>query len=512
VKDNTIKSFDIRKYYKMLMRRKYIITIPFIIIVTLSVLYALHQKPMYESSITILVGKPKFNSSNLDRVAPSLHSTEQLDILRRELLGQKNLSKLINKVNLTNNNIIKNKAKAIQSVYPDLNFDEIAEKLLIEQLKKQIQVTTTRNNFITIKAKGDDRDKVYMLVKTLSEIFMNQILEGEFENIKQIIDFSAQQLEIYENKIKNSEAQLKQFEQLLADNSAEGSTISSRVELKQYNSMLNIIDGEIVQKRNELNLIDSKLNEKGSNYKFPVNKTLKNLESQYIMTGEELLKNVIQFSLRDVNVVRVNEKIGMLRRQMIGQIRDIARSELVIENDGLYQLVVLNEMTKRDLGLLKKKRSGLSNLIEKYKVKIAQQPFQEGRIAKLKREIDTNREIYNTFLRQSQGSFITEALQKREANFKFKILEPAIRPMERSNSRKKVVFIGGFLALIVSFGILSLFELLDNSFTDVDEIISYLQLPVLGTIPKITYLTKSRINVAIPFIIVIFTIIMIIFI
>ena len=84
--------------------------------------------------------------------------------------------------------------------------------------------------------------------------------------------------------------------------------------------------------------------------------------------------------------------------------------------------------------------------------------------------------------------------------------------MERSNSRKKTVFIGGFLALMVSFGILSLFELLDNSFTDVDEIISYLQLPVLGTIPKINYLNKSRINVAIPFIIVIFAIMMIIFI
>ena len=71
--------------------------------------------------------------------------------------------------------------------------------------------------------------------------------------------------------------------------------------------------------------------------------------------------------------------------------------------------------------------------------------------------------------------------------------------MERANSRKRIVIIGGFLAVIISLALFSIVELLDDSFTDIDEIENYLQLSVLGSIPKLNYLTKSRIKIALYF-------------
>jgi len=482
---------DVRKYYRKVIRRKYLIILPFIVIVSFSFYTAIHQKPLYESSTTILVAERRVASNNLGRLVQRVEQDIRLDILMNVILSPTNLNRLVRKVNLIADDKLIKKAKIIQSKYPDLLYDDIIEKLLLEELKKQITIST-RKNFLKITVEGKNRENVYLIAKTLAELSMDHILENEYESIKQSIEFSTQQLQVYEKKLRDSEIKLESYQQELAVNPDKNSPISFSSELKQLNSMLSSLKGEIAQKRNELNEMDSKLKEKDLDYNFPISKNLSNLESQYIMTGKRLLKDEIQFSLNDPNVVKQNQQIDWLRRQMIAEIRDIVSSHLTINDDEIIQLIVLKEMAKRDLELLKGEKYGLLNLIKKQEDEAAQKPIQEAKLAKLKRDVETNREIYDAFLKQSQGSFIGEALQRREAAFKFEIIEPANKPMERANSRIKIVIIGGFIALIVGFALFSIVEFLDNSFMDIDEIENYLQLSVLGAIPKLNYLNKSR--------------------
>lgn len=506
--DNINKKRYFRKYYRNLIRRKYIIMLPFITILSLSILYAFYQKPLYESSTTILIGKPKLMSEKLSRIATQIDGIETFDNLKREMLSHKNLIEIIKKLNLKENDKVRSNAKAIQLEYPDLSLEKIMEKLLIEKLKKQINVISRGKNSVTITAKGDDRDYVYSLVKTVSELFMNQIIEYEYESINQLAEFNIGQLKIYDDKLKESEAKLKQYEQLLNINPKESSSTSSKPKLEQYNSMLYSLEEEITQKRAELNEIDLKLEEKGYNSNFPTSRNLINLASQYITTGKKLSNDMNQFRLTNVDDLWLDEKISVLRQQLIGEIRNIARSKLSIKDEKIFQLVVLKEIMKRDFDVLKKISYKIIQLIEKYKDEIAQKQEQEVKIAKLRREVAVTRNIYNTFLEQSQGLFIGEELQRLQESYKFKIIEPASKPIERANSRKKTVFIGCFLAALVSFALFSLFEYLDDSFTDLDEIEKYLQLPVIGTVSKLNYFAnfnnKIILYLAIPTIIIIF--------
>jgi len=496
---NDNQKLDIHKYYRMIKKRKYILLIPFVLIVSYSIKYAITQEPLYESSTTILVAQRKLMSDNLGRLVQRVDQNMQLTILARVILSAENLDRLIKKVNLEPDDKLKSKAAAIKTKYPDLKIGQIEKKLLFENLTKRIKITTIRKSFLKITVEGKSRDKVYLIAKTLAELSMARILEGEYESIKQSIEFSTQQLKIYEEKLRDSEEKLEKFQQTLAIRPEKNSPKSFKSGLEHYNSMLSSLKGEIVQKRNEINEVDSRLKEKGFNSKFPASKNFRNFGSQYIKTSERLLKNEIQFSADDPNVIKLNKQIGILRRQMITEIRTIANSQMAIKDDELIPFIVLKEMAKIDIGLLKKKRYELTKLIKEYKTEVAQKPIQEATLAKLQREVETNREIYDAFLKQSQGSYIGEALQKREAAFKFEIIEAAYKPMERSNSKKKIVIICGFFAVIVSFALFSIVEFLDNSFTDIKEIENYLQISVLGAIPKLEYLKKSRKKIALYF-------------
>ena len=63
------------------------------------------------------------------------------------------------------------------------------------------------------------------------------------------------------DKLKYSEAKLKQFEQELANHLSNGSSVSFKAELEKYNSLLNSIQEEITEKKNEEKKIMSKLKE-----------------------------------------------------------------------------------------------------------------------------------------------------------------------------------------------------------------------------------------------------------
>jgi polysaccharide biosynthesis transport protein len=492
--DNNKNNFDVRKYYNKILRRKYIIIIPFILITILSVVFALHQKPLYQTSTTIMVGEPKLMTEKLDRIALNVDQAVKLRIIKRVLLSQNNLIELINKLDLKNNTKLRSKALAIQYEYPNISLERIMEKLLIDGLKKQLKITTSQNNFITISAKSEDQDKVYQLVKTVSELFMDQVIENDHERLRQLIDFNAQQLRIYENKLRDSETKLGRYEQSLITNSSDGTSVTSNKLMKKFRSLQSIIEEDIDQKRNELSGLESNLNIKKYKYFLPVSVSLRALESQYDGLGQKILSELIQSSLTALNVTDSNEEVDVLRQRISKEIRDIVGSTLNIDDDEIYRLVILTEMTKRDLDMLNKKNNRLTDLINSQQNEIAQNPVHEGKLAKLKREVETNKEIYNTFLKESQGSYIGQALQKREAGYKFKIIEPAIRPMERVNSRKKAVIIGVLLGALIGIGLFSVIEILDTSFSEVDEIEDFLQLPVIGTVPKINYLKKSQLT------------------
>jgi capsular polysaccharide biosynthesis protein len=89
-------------------------------------------------------------------------------------------------------------------------------------------------------------------------------------------------------------------------------------------------------------------------------------------------------------------------------------------------------------------------------------------------------------LQQTQGSEIEQALQRTMAELKFKIVEPVIKHINPVKpNRIRMMLMAVVAGIVIGGGLIFLLEYIDHSFKNVEDVEKYLNLPVLGTIPKI---------------------------
>ncbi len=116
----------------------------------------------------------------------------------------------------------------------------------------------------------------------------------------------------------------------------------------------------------------------------------------------------------------------------------------------------------------------------------------------------------------SQNAAINQSAKKVEAEAKYTIIKPASLPLTLdSPKRLKILGMGIALGLAIGFGAIMLVELLDNSFKKVEDVAEYLNLQVIGTIPRMdlpfSASSKKRMPLAIGFSISFLLVLLIIF-
>lgn len=98
----------------------------------------------------------------------------------------------------------------------------------------------------------------------------------------------------------------------------------------------------------------------------------------------------------------------------------------------------------------------------------------------LKREADTDREMYQSILTRLKETDITSSLTKTPYRV---VEEPLINPNPVRPNRNKTLATAGFLGLFLGLGLILLFDYLDSSIRTVDEAEKILELGVLSAVP-----------------------------
>lgn len=126
-------------------------------------------------------------------------------------------------------------------------------------------------------------------------------------------------------------------------------------------------------------------------------------------------------------------------------------------------------------------------------------PKQEQELVRLTRDTKVNGEIYTMLLKRLETARITQQLESSENKTKFRIVEPARLPLRPIKpDRKKIFFLGFLLSGMAGLGCIYLVEYTDQSFKGTEDLKSFFNLPVLGSISKIVTeedLRKRRVNV-----------------
>lgn len=498
---------DLREYLSVLRRRKVYIIIPLMIIPLLAFVMGYFMPPIYKSSVTLLIGESKVIPPSVERQLDGGRSFARETVLERQealysqVTSTKYLRRLIAVLDMPIPSEIRGIAANAKSIYPEISESEFAETIMADGLRNDVQIGLSSTNLLRIEFSASSPIQAQKRAKALADIFIEESLAQELAGVRSNIAFSEEQLELYREKLRIAENNLKNFRQQLIVSNVEEDT--SGLNLQQMASAAEAIDIEISaleEKQHEYRglLINEGLNVGG--IVFPAEL---NTEKNRLLSNIEKLTDLLtRFSWKDPRVLSLNEEAKNMLTDLNSRIRTYVqnsysdRSASVIETIGKY---IMGELA---IEFNSAKRKTLDQSIAAIKSRLSDNPDSEVTMDRLQSEVDNYKTLYELFVKHSQFAAIDQSARKVEAEAKFVIIKPASMPLgPQSPDKRKLFLMGIVIGLILGGSTIILLEILDSSFGKVEEIEGFTGLRVLGTIPRMNLPYGSGMKRKIPYII-----------
>jgi len=474
---NTSRRIGLEEYWRILTRKKKFILIPLIITVGIAIGGSYRLSPVFESSSTILIEERQSLSRSLEELLQGDRRplpSERIATLALKIQSPAYIRKVINALKL-------NQDPSLQLMVPSQN--ELEERILISSLKRRISIEPRGSDIFRIVVKGEDPHQVFLLAKTVTDVFFQETLESQLQEAHSLYTFSVEQLAVYQKKLAEAEDRLRRFKQGMVLSSIADNPVTE-ANLSEANSFLQKLNSSLQESETKLQFYERECG--GLAKKFFSNSHLTDLRSRLVSLESNLPSLLIRNSWTHPEVINLNNRISALKDEIRGELTKIVNREFESVDLSTRQALIEYKFTEMEISSLQLKRNALADLIERYKRKLVSVPNQELTLARLEQEVEANRQIYNTLLEQAQATELSSALEQVKVGTKYKIIEPPKEPMYPiSPNRLQIGLIACLLGLFFGVSFVFLSEYLDHSLKTVEDVESFLGCRVLGTIPKI---------------------------
>jgi len=189
-------------YLQMFFRRKHLFIFPFIITFMIVVALSYVLPKSYQSKAVILIEEEEVINPLIKGLAVSTSVAERAKMIEEQILGWNSLIELIKRLEMD---------KDVKS--------PSAFESLIKTLRKNVIVQLKGPQVAIIAYQGTDPVQTQQVVKTLTDIFIQQNVESQTKETDVAVSFLKKQLGLYRRKIKEDEIERLQqdLDHLLMD-------------------------------------------------------------------------------------------------------------------------------------------------------------------------------------------------------------------------------------------------------------------------------------------------------
>jgi uncharacterized protein involved in exopolysaccharide biosynthesis len=491
------KTIDLRDYWQIIKHRKLLLGFPLIIVIALAIWGSFTLTPVYKSSTTILIGQTKLLSRTIENIVPGAQRGEgvserekeqKLATIENQIISTAFLTRLTQELNLDQIPWVTRAAQKLKEKFPELSDEDLKSKILIEGIRKSIEVQFKGENLVEIIVYSTTAQQAREMAKTLGDIFIQENLKYELLGIRGAQDFSDEQLAVYKKKLEESENRLKVFKQQQLKSNID-QRIANPSNIEEIKSVMDATKLEIKDKEQKMANLKKKTDPAKFELKFSshLNSLTDNLKSLVKNYGGLLVKS----SWKDAKVLTLTERTKNALDEINDEVQALVSAQAQTKEASLLSDMQSYWFSKFEMDYLKDKVAILQVSVDNLKNIMARQPYYEQTLSSLENEVESNRRIYEAFLSQSQGTQISQQLQQAEAENKFRIIEPASFPLNPVKpDKRKIILLGFLLGLGIGVGAVVIAEVADSSIRRIEEAEEYLGMKVLGTIPKVDFLEK----------------------
>src|SRR5271166_869241 len=468
------------EYVRVLVKRKWTVLACLITIFSVVAVASLKMTPVYEASGSIAINKPdsglvNFNNSptfSVDYYDPTELETE-VKILQSDLLALQ----VVKELGLDRRQEFGGKTAALPSsldLAPDpLQADTGRTTSLLSSFRSSLKVALAPNtHIIEVRYRSPDKELAANVVNTLMTTYTENNFKSRFDSTMQASDWLSKQLVDLQMKVETSQEKLVHYQkehEILGIDDKQNITTAK---LDELNKALTTAESERMDKESIYRLVQSGDTETiasaanvldaagaGSTSQSGLLETLRAKQADLKIQAAELNT---QFGPSYPKLAQINNQLKEIDAELVAETRKIGG-----KIKGQYMAALQRENMLHDA--LEKQKQEANKLNE-----------SAIEYSLLKRDLDTNRQLYEGLLEKLKEAGVSAGLRSNN----FRIVDVARVPTGpiEPNIPRNLSF-AFMLGLTSGVGLAFLLEGLDNTVRTTEQAQMISGLPPLGMIP-----------------------------
>ncbi len=492
------KAVDIRDVIAVIVRRKWLLILPLILVAGVAYGITYMLTPLYRSWTIVWIDKPSNVSQELARIIGTDRyerdsredRARQLQALQNKVTSQAYLIHLIRDLKLDSDPEIIKAAAQMREGNNNVPLDDLKLGLLRDKLKDCIDVQFVGTDQIQLMVEWDDAQLAKDMVTRLAGILEQEESRNELDRILGNQDFADNQLSEAEfnykqalDSLTNAKTQLTRM--TLPEN------ISSESNRRDITADIDRTNLEIQDYQQELSKLEAQLSS------LDLDRTRLKFSDSLVALRAEIDGQVVsvsemmeRYAWNEQNVINVNIRLNTNVRLLEEEITHAVDQQFAAYPENQRKLLARYFVVHENIDILNSKVGQLQLSSQKINSRINQIPRIQAQVDELNRRVEDLRKYKDAF--QAEETTVGILSERVKERTRYKVIEPAQIPLAPYfPDRKKIVFMGVLLGLVIGGGVLLLVEIMDNSFKRVEDIEAATQLRVLAAIPKIEALSVT---------------------
>ena len=395
------EEIDLREYINVLLKRKGIIILIFLIAVSTAALVSYFVlKPVYEASTILMISKPKYQVELEPKIQTQFNPEVSL---------------------ATYESLIKDR-EIEEEVIKKLNLDQPPNELTPGNLQGMITIESLKNtNLIKMNLQAGEPKLAKDIANVWASLFVEKNKDLNLQESKEAQGFIEEQLQISDQSLTKIEEEIRKFNEINKIEIVENEIKGKAAKILNYDLRLADIKLSLQKERAGKQEIILALDEQDKVVKLSKSIT----EDQFF---HQLISNITNDNFNNINLTYVSEETNPIYYNLVQHLisTDISINSLFAEEIQLKENI--DEYWKR---------------IENIKQELAQEKLNQSR---LEREYNTAKGVYNVLSQKNEEVKIAVATESGLV----KIASLAYEPKSPIKPNKKLnILIAGVLGLFV---------------------------------------------------------------
>ncbi|RME28663.1 MAG: hypothetical protein D6800_03625 [Candidatus Zixiibacteriota bacterium] len=239
MKNEHVKTNDLRDVFSLLLRRKWFIILPWVLVSAFVIVGVRFLTPEYESWTIVRINSQSNLSPGLQQllgIRRSFNREGRMDKLKaiyNQLTSSAYVAKLADRLNLYEDPELTDRARKVVANNPNMTMDKARLSLLQNDLAGRINVGFAAEDQVRISVTSPEPVKARNIANALAAIYLEEQYQSELSSARSSQDFSDTQLRRYEQdlqkKIKEKTELEKEFLKVKLDESIVSETNRSDI-------------------------------------------------------------------------------------------------------------------------------------------------------------------------------------------------------------------------------------------------------------------------------------------